>query len=209
MQYCVIPMSGYNRQATQKDIRDGFTNHHEELLRLALFLTGDERLADSCLTAARALAAAYKNVFLHYVTQWVRRATILSAVRLQQLRLSQLGNMYTARHCPHEVHPVLSAEEIDSLKAQCRTCALQLDLLCRFALVMYGIEKYSPAQAALLLGVSQNAFDAAYCAALESLKENIPTRLADSHKSQIHVPEMPIFGQERKSDVSEPYQISH
>jgi DNA-directed RNA polymerase specialized sigma24 family protein len=202
-----IAMSEYDRHASLKDIRNEFTKHHDELLALALFLTGDEGRAETCFTAARALARAYKNVSLPYVIYWLRRATILSAVQLQQLRITQLADMYTARLCPHGVHPVLSPEEVDSLRAQRRACALQLDTLCRFALVMYGIEKYSPAQAALLLGVSKKAFDAAYCATVESLKANIAT---PSRKQQSQAPELPlIFGQERKRNVSGPYQVSH
>ena len=201
-------MSEYDQQATPKDIRKGFTAHRKELQRLALFLTGDESLADACLTAARAFAATYKNVFLHWVLHWVRRATIVSAIRLQPLRIKQLAEMYTARPCLHGAHPLLTSEEIELLKARYRNCALQLDLLCRFALVMYGIEKYSPAQAALLLGVSKEAFDAAYCATLQLLSANIPTRPIDSRQSQNQLPQLPvIFGQENKSDVNKPCEI--
>ena len=46
----------------------------------------------------------------------------------------------------------------------------QLDVLCRFVLILCGVEKSSSGEAALLLGISKNAVEAAYCAALESLE---------------------------------------
>jgi hypothetical protein len=42
-----------------------------------------------------------------------------------------------------------------------------LDVLCRAAVVLIGIEHYSPTESAQILGISRTAVEAAYCAALE------------------------------------------
>jgi DNA-directed RNA polymerase specialized sigma24 family protein len=47
---------------------------------------------------------------------------------------------------------------------------LRLDSLCRFVLVLCGFEQRSTGEAALLLGISKHAVEAAYGSALESLE---------------------------------------
>jgi DNA-directed RNA polymerase specialized sigma24 family protein len=42
-------------------------------------------------------------------------------------------------------------------------------VLCRCALVLCGIEKYSTREAALLLGIDYTSVESAYCAALQFL----------------------------------------
>jgi len=46
----------------------------------------------------------------------------------------------------------------------------QLDVLCRFVLILCGVEQRSSGEAAVLLGISKQVVAAAYCAALESLE---------------------------------------
>jgi hypothetical protein len=180
-------MKEYVRHAKRADMRRAFAAYRrEELRQLAVFLTGNQELADTCMVDACALAVTYNQVFLDWLAHWARRATIVSAARLLQARIAQLGALHERHSCPHPEHPLLAPEEIELLKAQRDTVANRLDLLCRFALVMYGVEKYSAPQSALILGVSRTAFEGAYCAALESLKMlsgkalGAPARLARS-----------------------------
>ena len=152
------------------DSRLALTEYREELQRLALFLTGDKKLAQVCVVNACRLAETYNDSFLEWLQHWARRATIASAIKLQQVEISELSTSYEKRPCPHRVHATLSPGEIELLRAQPQDCAVRFDLLNRFALVMFGVEKYAPQQSALMLGVSETAFASAYCAALESLK---------------------------------------
>ena len=46
----------------------------------------------------------------------------------------------------------------------------QLDVLCRFVLILCGVEQRPLSEAALLLGISTHAVEVAYCAALEWLE---------------------------------------
>lgn len=46
----------------------------------------------------------------------------------------------------------------------------QLNVFCRFVLILLGVEQLSSSEAAILLGISKHAVDIAYCAALESLE---------------------------------------
>ena len=45
-----------------------------------------------------------------------------------------------------------------------------LDVLCRFVLILCGVEQRSSSEAALLLEISQHAVEVAYCAAVEALE---------------------------------------
>jgi DNA-directed RNA polymerase specialized sigma24 family protein len=156
--------------ATADDFRKAFTEHREELEWLAFFLTGNQDLVQSCMVDAYALAVTQKQVFLDWLEHWSRRATILSAIKMQQSRIAQLGAAYRRHPCPHREHARLTPEEIELLKTHPNDIVGRIDVLCRFALVMRGIEEYPPKQSALMLDVNGVAFEAAYCAALESLQ---------------------------------------
>jgi hypothetical protein len=112
----------------------------EELRQLAAFLTGNKELAKTCMINACALAVTYNQVFLDWLDHWARRATIISAARLSQAQITQLGASYEQYSCPHSQHPLLTLEEIELLTTERDIVASRLDLLCRFALVMYGVE---------------------------------------------------------------------
>ncbi len=156
--------------ATTEDVCTTFTKHREELTWLAGFLTGDEQLAAACVVDACALAAASNNVFVDWLGCWARRATIRSAIEMQRLRIAQLAPAYKQRPCTHGWHPALPDEDLKFVVACSDGLCRQLDVLCRFALVMRGIEKYSALDAALMLGVTKSSLEAAYCEALHSLE---------------------------------------
>jgi DNA-directed RNA polymerase specialized sigma24 family protein len=156
--------------ATSDDICRVFTEYREEFEWLALFLTGNKDLADTCVVDACALAVPQKQVFLDWLERWARSMTILSAINMQQSRIAQLGATYQRHPCPHREHASLAPGEVKLLKAHPHDIVGRLDVLCRFVLVMRGIEEYSPKQSALMLGINGVVVEAAYCAALESLK---------------------------------------
>lgn len=155
--------------ATPEGIRAAFTKYQRELEWLAYFLSGREDLATKCVTRALALAVT-KTVFVYECEHCFRHAIILSALREQESRLIQLASIYQRHPCPHQDHGMLSAEEIVLLKTHPEDVVNRLDGLCRFALAMRGIDAYSPSQCGVILKVGRVAFDAAYCAAVESLK---------------------------------------
>ncbi len=156
--------------ATADDFRKAFAEHREELEWLAFFLTGNQDLVQPCMVDACALAVSQKQVFLDWLEHWSRRAIILSATEMQQSRITQLGAAYRRHPCPHREHASLTPEEIALLRTHPNDIVGRIDVLCRFALVMRGIEEYPTRQSALMLGVNGVAFEAAYCAALESLQ---------------------------------------
>lgn len=155
--------------ATPDEIQKMFLRYREELHGLALFLTADQALAEACMVDARAVAATQNRVSGEWLERWARRAIIRSAIDLQKARLSSLGAVYERRPCPHPGHASLAPAVAEKVKEQGGSLLCLMDALCRCALVLRGIENTPPHDAALLLGISRCALNAAYCAALETL----------------------------------------
>jgi len=64
----------------------------------------------------------------------------------------------------------LSAGTAELLAIEFDTVQLRVDVLCRFVLILCGIERRSITEAAQLLGITRCAVESAYSAALESLE---------------------------------------
>jgi len=147
-----------------------FSQHREELEWLANFLTGDETIAAACLVDACALAESENPGFQEWLLKCACLATIRSAVQIQQRRIVHLSFAYKQRPCIHGGHPALSSDWREILVGESSVVIARLDVLCRFALVICGLEKRSAHEAAVLLGIDQAAVEGAYCDAIKSLE---------------------------------------
>lgn len=168
------------RYATGEEVRKAFREHREELAWLAVFLTADAELAKVCVVDAFALATTPKDVLAQSLEPWTRRCTIRSAIEMQQSRISLLASIYERTPCRHRNHAPLAPFALDLLCDKSEELGLCLDVLCRAALVLCGIEGYSSAESALILGASRAAVEAAYCTALEFLEVLSCKMLMDS-----------------------------
>jgi len=146
-----------------------FRQYREELEWLANFLTGDEKVAAACVVDACALAESENPGFQAWLLEWARLATIRSAVQIQQRRIAQLSSTYVQRRCTHRGHAALSSDWSEILVEESSVLIAKLDVLCRCALVICGLEKRSAHEAALLLGVDPISVEGAYCAAIKFL----------------------------------------
>lgn len=161
--------SSHVRHATADDVRNAFVEYREDLDWLALVLTGDHEMAEACIVDACTLATTENQVFEEWLEHWARRATIRSAIEMQRGRIVQLGTAYERRPCPHQEHTSLSPDIAELVRKQGDSLIPRMDVLCRCALVLRGIEDYSSREASVMLDVSRRALDAAYCAALDAL----------------------------------------
>lgn len=157
-----------NKGTSADTVGGSFAAHQEELRWLAGFLTDDDATAEACVIDAYATAQGFSEAVGDGLEISPTFATIYSAIQMRGSRIAELSPAYEARaYCTYEPMPVAWIEfmvtESDVLR--CR-----LDTLCRFALVMCGIEKCASTEAAQWLGISQLAVEAAYCSALESLQ---------------------------------------
>jgi len=147
-----------------------FSQHREELEWLANFLTGDETIAAACLVDACALAESENPCFQEWLLNCACMATIRSAVQIQQRRIVQLSFAYKQCPCIHGGHRALSSDWREILVEESSVVIARFDVLCRFALVICGLEKRSANEAAALLGIDPAAVEGAYCAAIKYLE---------------------------------------
>ncbi|MFZ3210977.1 MAG: hypothetical protein WA188_05630 [Terriglobales bacterium] len=157
--------------APADEIRAAFTEHREELAWLAGFLTGNEMVAAACIIDARNLAQNEGKVVQEWFWTSARDATIRSALDVQQVRIGQLSSAYDHDGCIYQQHaaPPLDIDTLEFLVREFDEIRRRLDSICRFVLVLRGIENRLLPEVALLLGISEHAVEAAYCAALQSI----------------------------------------
>jgi len=156
--------------ARPEDIRAAFTDHKEELTWLAEFLTDDELMASACLIDARTLTDDNMDEICGAaLASWPRDATICSALDFRRMRISELAWVYEHRVCCRPHRP-LSLEMLEFVVRHSDAIRLQLDSLCRFVLIVCGVEQRSASDAALLLGISKHVVEVAYSRVLQALE---------------------------------------
>lgn len=156
--------------AGAEEIRTAFIENNQALTWLAEFLTGDEMIASACVIDACNLTERQYEIGQEWSWNWARNATIHSALDFQRSRIAQLSPVYDREVCMHEYHAPLSQDMIGFVASESDAIRHRLDVLCRFVLILCGVERRPPGEAALLLGISKHAVDVAYCAALDSLE---------------------------------------
>ncbi|MGA9390112.1 MAG: hypothetical protein WBV69_06665 [Candidatus Sulfotelmatobacter sp.] len=147
-----------------------FSQNREELEWLANFLTGDEKIAEACVVDACAQAELETPSLREWSSNWASMSTIRSAAQIQQQRIAQLSSAYMQCAWIHGGHTALCSDWCDILLEESSVVCARLDVFCRFALVICGLEERSANEAALLLGVDPASVEGAYCAAIKSLE---------------------------------------
>ncbi len=150
---------------TAEEVRGAFSEHTRELTWLAEFLTDDELMASACVADARDLSRKNNRedeICQECVRSWPREATIRSALDVKQSRIAELSPAYESADCTPQRHPPLSLDRIELVVRESEVIRCQLDSLCRFVLILCGIEHHSVRDVARLLGISKHAVQAAY-----------------------------------------------
>lgn len=160
---------GNRRGTTTDDIRRTFGDYHNVLHWLATFLTGDNEVADTCIVDACSIAQTQTPDFHEWLVHWAAQATVRCALKLQHTRIVELAREYEKSESAHRECPPLSTECFRLLIEKSADIQARLDVLCRFALVMRGIAKYSCVDVAKKLGISRGAVERAYCLAFDTL----------------------------------------
>lgn len=156
--------------ASAAEIRTAFTQHKQELTWLAEFLTGNEIMASACVIDARTRTENRNAVSEEWFWTWPRETTIRSALDLERVRIDQLASVYERRDRIYCQHASMSTGMAELLVIEFEAVQLRLDVLCRFVLMLCGVEERSVTETAQLLGISKRAVEGAYCAALDALE---------------------------------------
>lgn len=162
------------QRASCEELAGAFDLYRETLTKLALFLTGRPDLAESCIVDASLANTSCSHVFVDWLENWARHATIAAAIRLMHAQIVEAAQTYKGRRCSCSSHTVEALEVVSAFEAG--PDVTHLDTLARFALILRGIERQSVPESALLLGISAVQVETAYCAALQALRIHPLTR---------------------------------
>lgn len=146
-----------------------FREHREGLEWLAQFITGDEKVAAACVIDACTRSEWQNSSSATSLVKKMRIATILSALDTRTSRIAQLSQAHLRQVCMHAGHWALVQDAVELVVQESDLLVARLDVLCRCALVLCGLEKYSVQDAAHLLGIDCKRVENAFCAALEVL----------------------------------------
>jgi hypothetical protein len=173
------------RYATPEDIRQVFGDYHHALRWLALFLVGDEKLAEACIIDVCTIAETSSPDFHEWLVYWAVRATFRAAFQEKRSLVENLASLYEKEEPHHQEHPPLSAEQFRKLIKHSVYVHSRIDVVCRFVLVMRGLAKDSIDEVAAQLRISRHAAERAYCTGFDILvdvPEQLPSDLAVAAK---------------------------
>lgn len=156
--------------ATPDDIRETFGDYHNVLYWLAAFLTEGENLPDRCIVDACTVAETQTPAFHEWLVHWAARATVRCLLQTQRARIAELGPKYHESEPSNVKRRPLPREYVQLVIKRSDKIHAQLDVLCRFVLIMRGIAQASCDEIAGQLGISPSAVNRAYCVAFEALK---------------------------------------
>lgn len=151
-------------------IRGSFAEHQEELRWLAAFLTGNEEVAEACVVDACEFSQKLFELMPDRLPVSPAFAAIDSALEIQRARIAELSRTYERRLCPHSSHEQLPRESLEFVVMMSDVLGSRLDTLCRFVLIICGVEKFTWDETARWLGISALAVEGAYCAAVDALE---------------------------------------
>jgi len=157
------------RYATANDVRSIFADYHDALDWLAGFLVGEE-LAPACIIDACTIAAHQESLFHEWLAHWAARATLRAALQRQRNQIIELASGYEQFERVHANRRLLSPEDLHFLVEGSDILTFQIDVLCRFVLIMHGIAKESLRDVAAQLEISTTAAERAYCVAFDTLR---------------------------------------
>ena len=160
---------GIHRYATADDIRKVFGDYHNVLHWLAVFLIGDEKIADACIVDACNIAQTRGPIYHEWLVHWAARATVRCAFQSQRARIEEISREYEIGEPVVQKQFPLSAEYFRVLIQNSEVIHVRLDVLCRFVLVLRGIGKDSCDAVAAQLGINSIAAERAYSVAFDTL----------------------------------------
>ena len=134
------------------------------LLWLAEVITGDSQVAEECLVDARKISQQHSGLFVDWLTQWARSATIQQAIQRVHTQISLASHNYDQIRCPHGGHvpvPLEEFRELQSVSAQ--KVAAELDPFVRTVGVLRGVSHCALQDCSIRLGVTRTSVAAACC----------------------------------------------
>ena len=150
--------------ARSKHLTAVFDSDSTFLLWLAEVITGDPNVAQECLVDARKISEQQSGLFVDWLSQWSRSATIQQAIQRAYRQISLASQKYEQIRCPHGGHVPLSLEHFRILQSvPAQKIAADLDPFVRAVGILRGVSHCVLQDCAIRLGVSRTSVAAACC----------------------------------------------
>ena len=189
-------MSWFHSRTTPADARNHaspaevvacFQDQRNLLGRLAFLITGDHATAEQTLVQACETTLQGNRPFRDWLFEWVKAATIASAISHGAKAIRICEATYTEQRCLHVEH--LSQGDAEEraagldlvLGTDAQTLIAELDSLCRAVLVLRVAIRSSIQDCALRLNVSRAAVLAANCHAMTWLQKRREKPVEGNH----------------------------
>jgi hypothetical protein len=141
-----------------------FADQRESLYWTALMITGNAELAAQSIVDATSLAETNSYAFRAWMVRWAHLATARVAVNAVRSSIHERAAQYSDCTCSHRKHAPLSPAETRTLRElDAYEVIPRLDILARVVLVLYGCQRASLSDCALLLNVPPQCVAGAYC----------------------------------------------
>jgi DNA-directed RNA polymerase specialized sigma24 family protein len=109
------------------------------------------------------------EIWQDHTGEFARRALLHSAAEIMRRRIAELAATY-GHYLSETEDPPLSRQMLEVLVTHSESLRKDLNTLCRFVLVTYGIEGYSASECARILGIGTTVIEAAYSVVLEGIE---------------------------------------
>lgn len=148
------------------------SDQKESLHWIALMITGNATSAEQSIVDAGGLTETDRYSFRDWLVRWGRSATARAAVNAVRSSIQATAKQYLDCTCSHRTHEPLSPTEAKTLRElDPHQVILTLDILARSVLVLYGLQRASLSECAILLNVPLQCVVDSYCRALQWYRE--------------------------------------
>ena len=177
-------------QAHVTSIGSYCNNERNILFRLAYLITGDEVQAEDSVIAAYDLAGQGKTPSRGWLLEWVKCATVKSAIQARLADIRESEDRYKSadcqqpRHRPQVMRPDLPAMTESILRLDPEMVITEMDSLARAILVLRGVLGASVRDCSLQLNVS--------CESVRAVERRVTTWLTTVRKKQLLVLQRPV-----------------
>lgn len=134
------------------------------LLWLAEVITGDPKVAEECLVDAWKISQHQSGLFVGWLTQWARAATIRQAIQRVHGQILRASHNYDQIRCSHGGHvpiPLEQFRELQSVSAQ--EIVSELDPFVRAVGILRGVSHCVLQDCSIRLGATRTSVAAACC----------------------------------------------
>ena len=172
-------------QAHVTSIGSYCNNERDILFRLAYLITGDEVQAEDSVIAAYDLAGQGKTPSRSWLLEWVKCATVKSAIQARLADVRECEDRYKSldckqpRHRPQVMRPDLPAVTEWILRLDPEMVITEMDSLARAILVLRGVLGASVRDCSIQLNVSSES--------VLAVQRRITTWLTTVRKKQLTV----------------------